>query len=171
MIPAPAPSPPPPGARCSAPADARLLGTLGRGPRCGGGGISPGGPSGRGHKGPTGRGTFSPRPRLALSSRRPYVAGVGVGMGPSESEDGGGTAIPTPHPHTHTTASSGRRRPRSGCVRGVPADHSSVDGGCPGGDGVQDIVQEDGGSLPLPALSQPSVAAWKEGAQKVFMTA
>lgn len=32
-------------------------------------------------------------------------------------------------------------------------------------------MPEDAEGLPLPALSQPSVAAWKESAQKVFVTA
>lgn len=127
MIPAPAPSPPPPGARRLAPADARLLGTLGSGRRWGGGGIPRGGPWGQ-----EAQGAYWPRlvltappPRLELWEA--CVAGVGVGWG-----------RPSPRmveeqcpPHTHTTASSGRRRPRSGCVRGAPADHSGVDRGLP----------------------------------------
>lgn len=32
-------------------------------------------------------------------------------------------------------------------------------------------MPEDAEGLPLPALSQPLVAAWKESAQKVFVTA
>lgn len=72
---------------------------------------------------------FSPLPYLALSSGRPVSLEWGWGWGwgrlsPRMVEE----QCPT---HTHTTASSGRRRPRSGCVRGAPADHSGVDRGLP----------------------------------------
>lgn len=53
-----------------------------------------------GARGPLAEARSHRAPRLALSSRRPSVAGVGVGMGPSESEVGGGTAIPTTSTHT-----------------------------------------------------------------------
>lgn len=163
------PSPPPPSVRRAAPADAGLRGTLQQRPGMRRKRDRPRRPLGLGVQGTRWprRVLTAPRPGLAWSSTRPGYSRGGGGAARALGWWRDSSRPRLSPPPTRLRPLGGDAR-RAGCVRGAPADHRGVDGAALAGRVLD--VPENAGSLPLPALGQPSFAARKEGTQKVFVT-